>query len=75
MDYYRQKAFSELSDWQKKMLRKPSYLNNVSKKIQTKINTWIPEKIHKAITEVIKQMIRGVLYEDAPKISLGPEVA
>lgn len=62
MDYYQQKAFEELSAWQKQMLRKPSFLNNLSKKVQTKINTWIPEKIHKAITTAIKQMLRGVLF-------------
>ena len=62
MDQYEQQVFSELSVWQKRMLRKPSFLNNLSKKIQTKMNTWIPEKIHKAITVTIKQMIRGVLF-------------
>ena len=30
--------------------------------MQTKINAWIPEKIHNAITTTIKQMIRGVLF-------------
>ena len=52
----------ELAAWQKKMLRRPSILNNLSKRIQTKINTWIPEKIHKAITATLKQLIRGVLF-------------
>ena len=30
--------------------------------MQTKINSWIPEKIHTAITATIKQLIRGVLF-------------
>lgn len=30
--------------------------------MQTKINSWIPEKVHNAITTAIKQMIRGVLF-------------
>ncbi len=30
--------------------------------MQTKVNSWIPEKIHKAITATLKQMIRGVLF-------------
>ena len=59
---YEQQAKKELIAWQKKMLRRPGLLNNLSKKIQTKINSWIPEKVHKAITVVIKQMIRGVLF-------------
>jgi hypothetical protein len=62
MDHYPQQIVSELKIWQKKMLRRPSLLNNLSKRIQTKINSWIPEKVHKAITATLKQMIRGVLF-------------
>lgn len=59
---YEQTAFEELQHWQKQMLRKPSMLNKLSKKVQTKLNSYIPEKIHKAITSAIKQMVRGVLF-------------
>jgi len=52
----------ELKIWQKKMLRRPGLLNSLSKRLQTKINSWIPEKVHNAITVTIKQMIRGVLF-------------
>ena len=62
MNEYDLMAYSELAAWQKKMMRRPSLLNNLSKKIQTKINSWIPEKVHNAITVAIKQMIRGVLF-------------
>lgn len=62
MHSYDMLAYAELVTWQKKMLQKPSILNNLSKKIQTKINSWIPEKLHNAITVTIKQMIRGVLF-------------
>lgn len=55
-------AFTELTAWQKQMMKRPSLFNGLSKRIQTKINGWIPEKIHKAITLTIKQMIRGVLF-------------
>lgn len=44
------------------MQRAPSLLNRLSKGMQTKINSYIPEKVHKAITTAIKQMIRGVLF-------------
>lgn len=59
---YDNQAYSELTAWQKKMMRRPSLLDYLSKKIQTRINTWIPEKVHKAITIAIKQMIRAVLF-------------
>lgn len=59
---YEEIAQAELKVWQRKMLRRPSLFNNLSKKIQTKINSWIPEKVHNAITVTIKQMIRAVLF-------------
>jgi hypothetical protein len=59
---YEQIAFDELKRWQKEMLRKPSVLNKLSKKLQTKLNSYIPEKIHNAVTVAIKQMVRGVLF-------------
>lgn len=62
MDKYEKDAAAQLSVWRKKMVRRPSVLNKLSKRLQTKINTWIPEKIHVAITGAIKQMIRGVLF-------------
>lgn len=62
MENYENKIIPELHAWQKRMLRRPSLLNSLSKKVQAKINTWIPEKIHKGITAAIKQMIKGVLF-------------
>ncbi len=62
MNYYEQQIMSDLTAWQQKMLRKPGYFNKISKAVQDKINSWIPEKVHKGITETIKQMIRGVLF-------------
>lgn len=59
---YEQQAFNELSIWQKKMQRRPSLLNKLSKKVQVKINSYIPEKVHNAITVTLKQMIKGVLF-------------
>ncbi len=62
MTAYEMLVYKEVTAWQKQMLKRPSLLNNLSKKIQTKINTWIPEKVHQAITATIKQMIRAVLF-------------
>lgn len=55
-------AENELKIWQFNMLRNPGILSRLSKKAQDKINSYIPEKVHHAITTVIKQMIRGVLF-------------
>ena len=62
MQQYEQTAFEELTRWQKQIQRRPSLLNRLSKNVQTKLNSYIPEKIHNAITAAIKQMIRGVLF-------------
>ena len=59
---YNKVAQHEMKKWQQQMLRRPSLLNSLSKGVQTKINTWIPEKIHVAITATIKQLIKGVLF-------------
>ncbi|HEU4609935.1 MAG TPA: EcsC family protein [Chitinophagaceae bacterium] len=59
---YEQVAYRELKAWQQEMMKNPSLFNRLSKRLQTKINSYIPEKIHRAITTAIKQMIRGVLF-------------
>ena len=62
MNNYQKQVLAELKAWQRQMLRRPSFFNMLSKKAQDKINSWIPEKVHKAVTTAIKQMIRGVLF-------------
>jgi hypothetical protein len=52
----------ELKYWQKRMMQKPSFTNRLAKKIQIKLNSYIPEKVHAAITVTIKQMVRAVLF-------------
>jgi hypothetical protein len=62
MDDYQKQIRSELTGWQKQMLQRPSLVNRLSKAVQVRVNMWIPEKVHRAITTTIKQMIRGVLF-------------
>lgn len=62
MDQYEVSVSHELQKWQFNMLKGPGLLGKLSKKAQDKINSFIPEKVHHAITTVIKQMIRGVLF-------------
>lgn len=59
---YEQYAFVELRSWEKAMMEDPSLFSLLSKKLQTRINSYIPEKVHKTITTVIKQMTRSVLF-------------
>ena len=59
---YDEKINNELTTWKRQMLRRPGYFNKVSKAVQDKINSLIPEKVHKGITITIKHMVRGVLF-------------
>lgn len=61
-DHYESIAFKEMRLWRQEMLRKPGFFNKISKKLQTRFNTFIPEKVHSTLTTAIKQMIKGVLY-------------
>src|SRR5690349_1285960 len=52
----------KLKAWQNKMGHPPNAFNKLSAKWQKKFNAIIPEKIHNAITVVIKKMIEAVLF-------------
>ncbi|SHK76112.1 EcsC protein family protein [Hymenobacter psychrotolerans DSM 18569] len=57
-----QPARDELHAWQRRMQQPPSLLNRVARRVQARLNALLPEKLHKAITTAIKQMVRGVLF-------------
>ena len=59
---YEQKIGSELEFWKFKTLQKPSLFNKLTDNVQRKINSYIPDKVHNAITVAIKQMVKGVLF-------------
>jgi hypothetical protein len=61
MDYEDQ-IRTELERWKIKMTKEPSFFNDLSKRLQTRVNKVIPESIHKAITEAIKQMTKAILF-------------
>lgn len=62
MTPYEHTALHELRRWQHKVSRKPSIASRLSRRLQQKINSAIPEKVHIAITNAIKQMTRAVLF-------------
>ncbi|HOZ84177.1 MAG TPA: EcsC family protein [Niabella sp.] len=69
-------AENELKQWQLQMLRRPGIFSRLSQRTQAKINSYFPEKVHRGITTVIKQMIRGVLFgakytTSAPLLQIG----
>lgn len=60
--YYNSFAFGELRKWQEEMQQSPSFMNAVARKLQYKLNSYIPDKVHAAITATIKQMTRAMLF-------------
>lgn len=62
MNAYEQQALKELIRWKRAMCKRPSVVDRFSKKMQVKLNSYIPEKIHSALTIAIKQMVRAVLF-------------
>jgi uncharacterized protein (DUF697 family) len=62
MTVYEQVIKQELYQWQKKIQKRPSTFNRLAKSFQSRINRFIPDKVHQAVTATIKQMTRGVLY-------------
>lgn len=60
MDYESQ-ARRQLNDWQREMLAEPGLINRAARRLQSKVNSFIPERVHEVVTTVIKQMTRAVL--------------
>ncbi|HEY4551677.1 MAG TPA: EcsC family protein [Bacillaceae bacterium] len=61
MSEYERKVHDELQAWSRKIMKKSSLLNRISKNAQTKINGMIPEKVHTIMTESIKNMVKATL--------------
>ncbi len=74
MENYEQQIKYELDFWQMELMKKPSMLGNLATKVQTKINSYIPAKVHKAITVTIKQMVKAVLFGSTYTTSALPDV-
>lgn len=59
---YEQLVMAELRGWKSAMKRKPTFWHHSTKMIQRKINNIIPEKIHRTITKIIKEITRAVIF-------------
>jgi hypothetical protein len=62
MSFYEDNAVKELLAWKEEMIKKPSFTDNLTKGIQSKTNSIIPEKVHVVITEAIKNMTKAVIF-------------
>jgi hypothetical protein len=58
---YERKVKAELAAWKYKMVKHSSVVGRLSKKVQTKVQKWIPEKVHQILTETIKTMVQTII--------------
>lgn len=61
LNEYELKAYEEVVDWKRKLNKRASLLARASKRAQTKVNELIPDKVHKFLTESIKNMVKATL--------------
>jgi len=73
MNSYEKLVSLELQFWKMNVMKKPSILGNLATTVQTKINSYIPAKVHNAITVTIKQMVKAVLFGSTYTTSALPE--
>ncbi|WP_087974367.1 EcsC family protein [Oceanobacillus rekensis] len=58
---YEMKAYQEVQAWRIKVMKRSGMANRFTKKAQNKINSWIPEQVHKIVTDSIKNMVKATL--------------
>lgn len=58
---YERSVLAELAAWRQEMHQQPGMMNWAAQRLQAKINEYIPEKVHAAVTNLIKQMTQAVL--------------
>ena len=61
MGEYEVKAYEEVLEWKRKMLKRPKMVQRLSKQVQLKINEKIPDKAHEIITDAIKKFVKVTL--------------
>lgn len=72
---YESLAREELRHWQGQMQEEPGFFSSATHGLQRKLNSYIPEKAHRAITAMIERMTRAMLegsnYTTAPPLMTG----
>lgn len=62
MNEYERQAAEEVNRWLKQLRKSPSITASMAKRVQTKINHYIPQKVHDVMGDAIKHMVQGVIY-------------
>lgn len=62
MEVYEQEVLDELRAWTKSLEEDPSLFGSMAKSVQNTINTAIPDKVHKIMTDAIRHMTKSVIF-------------
>ena len=80
MDVYEKQVYDDLKMWKKSIHEDPSLFGSMAKSVQTGINNIIPERVHKVMTDAIRQMTKSVIFgaylttQKKAKIGLLPSI-
>lgn len=77
MDPYLHYVNAELGLWLHQMKKRSGFFGKITHGVQSKINDWIPDKVHKAITLAIENMVKVVITGSSwirPKVAENMEL-
>lgn len=69
---YLLKVDQDLEHWKIEQIKSPSAFNKLTTNVQAKLNSYIPTKVHKGITNIIKPMVNAVLFGSKYTTSAAP---
>ncbi|GAX91766.1 EcsC family protein [Effusibacillus lacus] len=58
---YEQKVLTELAQWEAEMTEEPWLLEKLSRKVQRRVDKWIPEKIHQTFAKAMETAVKSVM--------------
>lgn len=61
MDAYEQYVAQAVEEWKRKLDRQSNTFSRLGKKMQNKINSLLPERVHQIITETMKKVVQAAL--------------
>ncbi|MGP4073536.1 EcsC family protein [Piscibacillus sp. B03] len=61
MNEYEKYVYEDIQKWRRKTLKKSGFVKGWTKKAQNKVNSMIPDRAHRVITEGIKGMVKATL--------------
>lgn len=61
MNEYEKYVYDDIQKWRRKTLKKSGLVKGWTKKAQNKVNSMIPDRAHRVITEGIKGMVKATL--------------